>query len=140
MFYGQIMLRFLNFIFLLIVSFSCYAILSGSLAPDAIDERLNPVGKVSISGEQVKEEVVIVLDVGASVYENNCKMCHQNGLAGAPKFGDKSAWESRITKGIETLHQHVINGYNAMPARGGCSTCTDEDLLKSIEYMLNAVK
>lgn len=134
------MYRLFYFLIVIGVSFTCYAGLSGSLSKDAIAERLSPAAKVSISGEKPKEEVVIVLDVGTTVYENNCKMCHLNGLAGAPKLGDKAAWEPRIAKGIDTLHQHVINGYNAMPAKGGCSTCTDEDLLKAIEYMIGEVK
>lgn len=118
-----------------------YAALSGSLTPEAIDARTTPVAKVDVSGAAAAAPAEAkTLDVGTSVYEKNCKMCHGTGLAGAPKFGNKSDWAPHIAKGIDTLHDHVIHGFNAMPARGGCSTCSDDDLFKALQHMLDAVK
>ena len=110
--------------------------LSGSLSEDAIKERLAPIGKVHVSGEIAQVVTADAnIDVGESVYKKNCAMCHATGLAGAPKYRDKRAWESRLKKGMETLVDHVLNGYKAMPARGGCSTCSKEDYEKAINYM-----
>jgi len=36
---------------------------------------------------------------GVDVYGQVCKTCHEAGLAGAPKMGDKAAWASRIAQG-----------------------------------------
>jgi cytochrome c5 len=129
-------------IFISLASVSlAWASLSGSLSTEAIDDRTKPVWKVDISGAALAtEKPVLVVDIGTAVYEKNCKMCHAAGLAGAPKYGNKADWAPRIGKGIAVLHEHVIKGYNAMPARGGCTNCSDDDLLKAVQHMLDAVK
>jgi cytochrome c5 len=37
---------------------------------------------------------------------------------------------------METLVTHAINGYNAMPAKGGCSSCSDEEIQVAVELMV----
>jgi cytochrome c5 len=63
-------------------------------------------------------------------------------VAGAPKLGDKAAWEPRIAKGKDALVQSAINGLpgTAMPPKGTCAACTDEDLEAAVEYMLSSVQ
>ena len=53
----------------------------------------------------------------------------------APKKGDAAAWEPRLKQGMDTLVQHVTNGFNAMPPRGMCMDCTAEDYKATIEWM-----
>lgn len=72
---------------------------------------------------------------GKAVYDKACKMCHGTGMMGAPKAGDSGAWGPRLEKGDEALLKSVVNGMGAMPARGGCRTCSDEELTAAIEYM-----
>jgi len=76
-----------------------------------------------------------VLADGKATYDATCQLCHAAGVAGAPKVGDKEAWAPRIAQGMDTLLQHATNGLNAMPPKGTCATCTDEDLKAAIEYM-----
>lgn len=74
--------------------------------------------------------------VGQKTYDGMCFACHAVGAAGAPKFGDKVAWEPRIAKGMEVLLATVVKGTNTgMPARGGCGNCSDDDLKAAVEYM-----
>lgn len=68
-------------------------------------------------------------------YDKSCKVCHANGAAGAPKTGDVAAWEPRMAKGMDVLVQSVNNGLNAMPPKGMCFDCTDDDYKAMIEYM-----
>ena len=68
-------------------------------------------------------------------YEKSCKLCHDTGLMGAPKTGDVAAWAPRLEKGNDVLLKHAIEGFNAMPPKGTCMDCTDEDLQKLIEKM-----
>src|SRR5210317_2053336 len=68
-------------------------------------------------------------------YDKSCKVCHASGAAGAPKTGDAAAWEPRMTKGMDVLVQSVNNGLNAMPPKGMCFDCTDDDYKALIEYM-----
>ena len=73
---------------------------------------------------------------GSEVYDAVCMACHTTGAAGAPKIGDAAAWSDRIPKGLETLIDHAINGFNAMPAKGGCASCPDEEIAAAVEYLV----
>ncbi|MEC7187020.1 MAG: c-type cytochrome [Pseudomonadota bacterium] len=72
----------------------------------------------------------------AGAYQMSCNACHGTGAAGAPMLGDAEAWEARMEKGMEALMSNVINGVGAMPARGICMTCSDDDLQAIVNYML----
>jgi cytochrome c5 len=134
-------------IILLLVTAVCFAGLSGSLSEKAISERLTPDAKVNVEstgapGAAAAQPATAAksADIGEQRYEETCKMCHETGLAGAPKFGDKADWAPRISEGINTLVQHALHGYKAMPAKGGCSTCSDDEIQKAVEYMVNHAK
>ena len=66
--------------------------------------------------------------------------CHNTGAAGAPKKGDAAAWAPRIDKGMETLISHAVNGFNGMPAKGGCASCPDEEIANAVEYLVSESK
>lgn len=68
-------------------------------------------------------------------YDKSCKLCHDGGLMGAPKTGDVAAWAPRLEKGNEALLKNIKNGINAMPPKGTCADCTDEEFLKLVEKM-----
>lgn len=76
---------------------------------------------------------------GEALYKQACMACHAAGVAGAPKFGDKAAWEPRIKTGLEMLKTSAVKGKNAMPAKGG-SAASDADVHAAVEYMVNAAK
>ena len=79
-------------------------------------------------------------DKGKELYDTKCFTCHASGVAGAPKFGDKEAWAPRIATGMDAIMTVVKNGKGAMPPKGTCMDCSDEDLKKAVEYMINAAK
>ena len=68
-------------------------------------------------------------------YAKSCQVCHANGAANAPITGDAAAWEPRMAKGMYALVAAVNNGLNAMPPKGMCFDCSDEDYKALIEYM-----
>ena len=68
-------------------------------------------------------------------YDKSCKVCHDSGAAGAPKTGDAAAWEPRMAKGMDVLVASVNNGLNAMPPKGMCYDCSDDEYKALIEYM-----
>tara|TARA_R100001377_G_C3193737_1_gene111669 strand:- start:2886 stop:3152 length:267 start_codon:yes stop_codon:yes gene_type:complete len=74
------------------------------------------------------------------VYMQSCWACHNSGAAGAPKVGTAADWTPRVEKGMDTLLANAINGINAMPAKGLCFTCTDDDLKDLIQYMVDSSK
>lgn len=73
---------------------------------------------------------------GESVYKKACISCHAAGIANAPKLGDAAAWAPRIAKGKEAMFESVNKGLNAMPPRGACASCSDEELRSAMEYMI----
>ena len=77
---------------------------------------------------------------GKKIYDTSCMACHAAGVAGAPKLGDKAAWAPRIAQGMDTLHQHAVNGIRAMPPKGTCMTCSDADLAAAVDYMVSQSK
>lgn len=76
---------------------------------------------------------------GKSAYGKTCAMCHAAGVAGAPKLGDKAAWDPRIAQGMDTMMKIAINGKGAMPPRGA-STASDDELRAAVQYMVDAAK
>lgn len=74
------------------------------------------------------------------VYMQSCWACHNSGAAGAPKVGNAADWGPRVQKGMDTLLTNATNGLNAMPAKGLCFTCTEDDLKALIQYMVDSSK
>jgi cytochrome c5 len=68
-------------------------------------------------------------------YNKSCAVCHAQGVAGAPKIGDAAAWAPRLEKGLDGLMASVKNGLNAMPPRGMCFDCSDDEYMELIKYM-----
>ncbi|WP_230657170.1 c-type cytochrome [Psychrobacter sp. I-STPA10] len=62
-------------------------------------------------------EPELAAGAGKELYESHCKQCHEGGLLGAPKFGDKAAWAPRIEQGKDTLYIHSAKGFKKMPAQ-----------------------
>ncbi|WP_325101213.1 c-type cytochrome [Marinomonas transparens] len=73
---------------------------------------------------------------GDQLFNTYCIACHMSGVAGAPKFGDNTDWQPRINKGIDKLLSNAINGIKAMPPRGFCMDCSDDELKIAIQYMI----
>lgn len=73
-------------------------------------------------------------------YNKSCAVCHASGAANAPKTGDVEAWEPRLAKGTDVLVASVNGGLNAMPPKGMCFDCTDDDFKALIDFMATAAK
>lgn len=77
---------------------------------------------------------------GKAVYDKACGTCHNRGIAGAPKLGVPADWSARIDKGVATLIEHAINGFQGekgmMPARGGHSSLSDAEVEAAVKYMV----
>jgi cytochrome c551/c552 len=106
-------------------------------ADNQVLSRIQPVGQLAFAdstptGNKTGEQVFLAV----------CKTCHEAGLAGAPKFGDKAAWAVPIKSGYELLVQHAINGLQrqgkVMPPKGGNPDLTDTEVARAVAYMANA--
>ncbi len=110
---------------------------------DDIAKRLEPVGKVCVQGEECKGMDVVASTGGGAaqspddIIAKHCNACHGTGLLGAPKIGDTAAWKERADHqgGLDGILAKAITGINAMPPKGTCMTCSDEELKGAIEKM-----
>jgi len=73
-------------------------------------------------------------------YNETCSACHSNDAIGAPVVGDKELWNERLKLGIQTIYTHAIDGFNAMPPKGGNIDLTDEEVKAVVDWMINSSK
>jgi cytochrome c5 len=84
-------------------------------------------------GEAPSEDV----HPGKDIYQRHCFACHQAGIAGAPRFGDKETWAPRLAAGREAMIDNVKRGMApGMPPRGACASCDDQELADAVDFML----
>jgi len=133
-------LRFIAIASTLLLALGANAVPPGS--DDEIDARLQPYGSVN----RVAAVEVAVVEVpaeplsGAQVYDTYCATCHAMGIGGAPTFADTAAWAPRIAKGMDALMVSTLNGINAMPAKGLCMSCSDDELADAVTHMVDAAR
>lgn len=77
---------------------------------------------------------------GENRYKMVCSACHNMGVAGAPKLGDKAAWQARLGQGIDGLVNSAIHGKGAMPPKGGAMNYSNDDIRAAVEYMVSTVQ
>ena len=132
-------------------------------AQQAIIENIRPIGQVCLAGESCVGSGAVVNATqpstatpvaavtatttavepaqprpafdAAATYQMSCFACHSSGVAGAPKLDDKEAWSELMAKGLDMVMANVINGLNAMPPKGMCFDCSDDDLRALVDYM-----
>lgn len=120
---------------------------ANNMSKENIELRIKPIGNVRIKHEQnqVQTDRSLTVDTPApqhtllakTIYTKHCVVCHGSGLAGAPKFRDAQDWKVRLqARTINDLLATALKGLNAMPVKGTCNECSDEDLKAAITYML----
>lgn len=72
---------------------------------------------------------------GKKYYELVCSGCHDTGASGAPVLGNYAEWKPVMEQPLALTKERVLNGYNAMPERGFCYTCSDAGLMQMVDYM-----
>ena len=116
------------------------------VADAAAVERIRPVGGVyagstgaaaAASAGQVAYDGT--LD-GAVIYNNLCSACHGSGAGGAPKL-ERAAWTARIAQGMDVMDRHAIEGFTGaagmMPAKGGNPNLSDEQVIATVQWMVD---
>ena len=132
------MKNLLPFIFIALTSF---VVMSDSYE-DEVRKRLGllkNIPAVSMPGMADSEVSESEGRTGQAVYDQGCAACHTAGLAGAPMLGNLAQWEERTSKGLELLTNNAYSGYNAMPAKGMCMDCSETEIERSVQYMLDAL-
>jgi cytochrome c5 len=119
-----------------------------------IDARIEPIGHVVLAGsEELTAAEAKVQGAGhveaplsgPQVYNAQCHLCHgAPGVGGAPVFGDAEAWQPRIEKGMDTLYDHALHGFQGdagfMPPKGGRVDLSDDEIEAAVQYMVDQVE
>ena len=111
--------------------------IAADMSVSAINDRTKPVGNVHLEG--TAPAVVVTTTparTGQAVYDQYCASCHNSGLMGAPEKGNADDWAARVSQGDAVLAKHAIEGFNAMPAKGTCMDCSDDEIIAAINYMI----
>lgn len=84
-----------------------------------------------------KEKAEADLAAGQAIVKKNCAVCHAQGINGAPIIGNAKMWGPRIAKGKDVLVQSATNGFGLMPAKGGKTELTDDDIALAVNYLVS---
>ncbi len=113
--------------------------------PEALEARISPEGRLNVvapvdgGGGGALVTAAAAKD-GETVYTTVCAICHDQGIAGAPKTGDAAVWEARIAQGMAVLVEHAIFGFQGetgvMIAKGGNPALSDDEVKAAVEYMV----
>ena len=76
---------------------------------------------------------------GRFLYEKACGSCHTNGFNGVPRLV-ASDWPQYKQVGLEAYTRMAIEGVGIMPARGGQSDMSDEQVRRAMQYMLDRLE
>jgi cytochrome c5 len=76
-------------------------------------------------------------EAGRRIYNQVCIACHapENVMVSSPKAGDAIAWKKRLAKGLQAATDNAVNGFGAMPAKGGATDLSPEQISLAIQYM-----
>jgi len=110
------------------------------MVQESIENRIAPIGQVN-TGDVAPAAAAAAGPVdGKAIYTQACFACHGTGAAGAPKLGDSGAWSARIGQGMDTLNDHALNGFKAMPPRGGQAGLDDDSVKAAVKYLVDNSK
>ena len=120
----------------------------------SVDGRIQPFEHEAVAGQD-NSQLAIKADTtaaapaggsaaipkdGAEVFQQTCSACHGQGIAGAPKAGDRTAWAPRIAKGKALLYQHALQGFQGsagvMPPKGGRTDLSDDLIKAAVDHMV----
>ncbi|MEI6897610.1 MAG: cytochrome c5 family protein [Psychromonas sp.] len=116
-----------------------------AVANTSIADRIAPVGDVYLEGEIVTASTASAPSEpagprsGEKIYNTYCIACHGTGVAGSPIKGNADAWGPRIAGGKDQLIKHALEGFNAMPARGTCTDCSDDEIIATVAFLIKGL-
>jgi len=94
-----------------------------------------PVPEADPYAEEITSSGTAWLE-GKKAYDEVCAGCHEEGVDGAPKTGDRDAWDQRSWLWEAVLFEHARTGYEDMPAKGDAEELDEATVTKAAEYML----
>jgi cytochrome c5 len=91
---------------------------------------LGPPDGIAVASERL---------VGRDIFLQNCAACHVNGVAQAPRIGNRAEWEPRLAAGRQSLLSSVLRGKGGMPPKGGNASISDAQATAALDYIVGRV-
>ena len=139
------MVKMLVVVAALLAAMSAWALTDKQRAE--VEARIAPEGQVCLEGDSSCGAVVAAAGgaakSGEEVYKGSSQGCHAVGAGGAPKLGDAADWAARTEKGLDAVYANAINGFSnigMMPAKGLCMSCSDDEVIAAVDYMIEHSK
>tara|TARA_B100000427_G_C15476828_1_gene581147 strand:+ start:409 stop:843 length:435 start_codon:yes stop_codon:yes gene_type:complete len=103
-----------------------------------------PIPTNIYDSEEYKSVTEKELIIGESVWATSCFRCHRYGLNNAVVYENKEYWDKAAEKGLGNLFESVWEGYKgengAMPAKGFCNLCDEDEIRKSVIYTFHLAR
>ncbi len=112
---------------------------AAAAAPAAAEPAAAPAAAAPAAAAP-EQKAAAVNPAGEQLYKTACFACHATGVANAPKFGDKAAWEPYIKTGMDAMVKVAMTGKGVMPPKGGAANASEDDIRAAVEFMVNAAK
>jgi cytochrome c5 len=94
------------------------------------------------SGSKPEPEQKPDLARGGRVFDVFCASCHLNANNDndAPQLDEADDWDLRNSEWTAILKDHAKNGFLGMPAKGGHSKLSDQNISDALYYMEVKIK
>lgn len=107
---------------------------------------ITPDQKVEVNNTETNKskeaQLSLIAIEGKAIYSSSCVACHGNGLAGAPKSGNKKAWRNRLKQTPKTLIKHALKGFTGstgiMPPKGGNLNLSDDQVAAAVQFIIES--
>ncbi|WP_445658044.1 c-type cytochrome [Achromobacter sp. NCFB-sbj8-Ac1-l] len=109
-------------------------------APAAAAPAPAPAAAAAAAAPAPAQATAAVNPAGEKLYKSVCFACHATGVANAPKFGDKAAWDPYIKTGMDAMVKVAMQGKPPMPPKGGAANASEDDIRAAVQYMVDAAK
>ncbi|WP_170406955.1 c-type cytochrome [Ruegeria arenilitoris] len=78
-------------------------------------------------------------------FNSVCAECHTGGfkgfMSGAPNVRKPASWQKFLERDSEDrMREIVLRGTKDHKAKGGCTTCTDQQIIEVLDYLLERVR
>jgi cytochrome c5 len=82
---------------------------------------------------------------GEAEYRRVCFACHDRQAAhpaslGAPRLGDRAAWESRVGRGLQRLYEAALNGRPPEVPPMPRGDLTEAEVKAAVDYMVKSAR
>lgn len=82
---------------------------------------------------------------GSNTFNSVCAECHTGGfkgfMSGAPNVKKPATWQEYLQRDSkDRMREIVLRGTKDHKAKGGCATCSDQQIFDAIDYILTRVQ